>query len=151
MVSEVPSEIEGLSRAIPVGSPRQTRLQPQNRLCSNFQEAEFESESSLTRPNSYIFMNETSNVSDNKFYIYILYSKYDKGLYIGYTTDLKKRLIKHAKGRVRSTKLRAPFKLIHYEYFINIKDAKSREKFLKSGYGRKQLQEILKRTFEILV
>lgn len=92
-------------------------------------------------------MNETSDVSDNKFYIYILYSRYDKGLYIGYTTDLKNRLIEHAKGRVRSTKLRTPFKLIHYEYFTNIKDAKSREKYLKSGYGRKQLQEILKNTF----
>jgi hypothetical protein len=40
------------------------------------------------------------------------------------------------------------FLLIHYEYFIDKADAKAREEFLKSGYGRKQLNQILKRTFE---
>lgn len=89
---------------------------------------------------------ETSNVS--RFYVYILYSLKDHGLYIGYTTDLKKRLIQHSKNQVTSTKLRTPFKLIHYEYFIDIADTKAREEFLKSGYGRKQLNQILKRTFE---
>lgn len=92
-------------------------------------------------------MSETSDVSkSNKYYIYILYSLRDHGWYIGFTTDLKKRLIEHAKGEVSSTKLRAPFKLIHYEYFINKADAKAREKFLKSGFGRKQMKEALKRT-----
>ncbi|RJP47076.1 MAG: GIY-YIG nuclease family protein [Armatimonadetes bacterium] len=91
-------------------------------------------------------MSETSDVSDSKFYVYILQSLRDKGLYIGYTTDLKKRLVQHANGRVVSTKLRLPFKLIHYEYFVNSKDAKAREEYLKSGYGRKQLKEFLKNT-----
>ena len=90
-------------------------------------------------------MNETSDVS--RFYVYILLSLKDKGLYIGFTSDLKNRLKLHSKGKVHSTKLRKPFKLIHYEYFINKVDAKAREKFLKSGYGRKQLKQILKRTF----
>lgn len=90
---------------------------------------------------------ETSDVS-SKYYIYILYSLKDQGLYIGYTTDLKNRLTQHSKNQATSTKLRTPFKLIHYEYFIDKKDAKAREKYLKSGYGRKQLNQILKRTFE---
>jgi len=89
---------------------------------------------------------ETSDVS--RYYVYVLFSFKDKGLYIGYSTDLKKRLFQHAKNKVSSTKLRTPFKLIHYEYFIDIKDAKMREIFLKSGYGRKQLDQILKKTFE---
>ena len=93
-------------------------------------------------------MSETSDVSDSKFYIYILRSLRDKGLYIGYTSDLKNRLMLHASGKVPSTKLRTPFKLIHYEYFINSKDAKAREEFLKSGYGRKQLKEFLKNTLK---
>lgn len=91
-------------------------------------------------------MNETSDVSKNRFYVYILLSLQDKGLYIGFTTNLKSRLLKHAKGEVPSTKLRIPFSLIHYEYFIDKKDAQAREKFLKSGFGRKQLKEILKKT-----
>jgi putative endonuclease len=96
-------------------------------------------------------MNETSDVSAKKFYTYILYSLLDKGFYIGYTNNLKRRLIQHAKREVYSTKNRLPIKLIHYEYFINQTDAKAREVFLKSGYGRRQLKEILKNTLEDLV
>ncbi len=89
-------------------------------------------------------MNETSDVS--RYYVYILLSLKDGGLYIGFTADLKKRLKLHSKGKVLSTKLRLPFRLVHYEYFIIKADAKAREEFLKSGYGRKQLKDILKRT-----
>jgi len=92
-------------------------------------------------------MNETFDVSE-KYYVYILFSLKDKGLYIGFTTDLKKRLREHAKGQSTATKFRTPFKLLHYEYFIDKADAKAREEFLKSGYGREQLDQILKRTFE---
>lgn len=55
-------------------------------------------------------------------------------------------MIKHAKGEVTATKFRRPFKLIHYEYFINEADAKAREEFLKSGFGRKQTKQALKNT-----
>jgi putative endonuclease len=89
---------------------------------------------------------ETSDVS--RYYVYILFSLKDHGLYIGYTTDLKQRFITHFKGQSTATKNRRPFKLVHYEYFVNKTDAKAREEFLKSGYGRKQLDQILKRTFE---
>lgn len=78
-----------------------------------------------------------------KYYVYILQSLKDFGLYIGFTRDLRKRLSQHAKGQVISTRLRRPFKLIHYEFFINGIDAKSRERYLKSGYGREQLRSIL--------
>lgn len=90
-------------------------------------------------------MPETSDVS-KKFYVYLLFSLKDKGFYIGFTTNLKLRLIKHAKGEIRATKFRLPVKLIYYEYFINEIDGKAREEFLKSGFGRQQFKEILKRT-----
>jgi len=89
-------------------------------------------------------MNETSDVS--RFYVYILYSLKDSKLYIGFTNNLKKRLTEHANNKVEATKNRTLLKLIHYEYFINRVDAEAREKFLKSGYGRKQFKEILKQT-----
>lgn len=91
-------------------------------------------------------MSETFDVS-SKYYVYILWSYKDKRLYIGYTTDLKIRLAEHASGRVTATKLRTPLKLVHYEYFLNKADAKAREEFLKSGYGRKQMKDFLKNTF----
>jgi len=95
-------------------------------------------------------MNETSDVSlrHARFYVYILFSSKAKGFYIGFTNNLKTRLTQHAKGQVYSTKFRLPVRLIHYEYFIDEKDAKAREKFLKSGYGRKQFKEIVKNTIE---
>lgn len=96
---------------------------------------------------------ETSDVSSLKarYYAYILYSYKDKGLYIGFTTELKNRLIKHASGEVTSTRERRPLKLIHYEYFVNKVDAKAREEFLKSGYGREQMKQFLKRTLKDLL
>jgi putative endonuclease len=96
-------------------------------------------------------MEETSDVSNSKFYTYILYSLKDKGFYIGFTNNLKRRLTEHANSKVDATKNRIPLKLIHYEYFINRDDAEAREKFLKSGYGRKQFKEFLKDTLEPLV
>lgn len=94
-------------------------------------------------------MKETSDVS--RYYVYILYSLQDLGFYIGFTNNLKRRLIEHSRGQVIATKKRIPVKLVHHEYFINRNDAEAREKFLKSGYGRKQFKEILKNTLESLV
>ena len=95
-------------------------------------------------------MNETSDVSNKRYYVYILYSLHDKGFYIGFSTNLKLRLTKHASGEVTATKFRRPLRLIHYEYFINEEDAKAREEFMKSGFGRKQIKEALKRTLKEL-
>lgn len=116
------------------------------------QEDAFVSESRLTRQYLNNFM-ETSDVSysSERYYVYILFSLKDKGLYIGYTSDLKQRLMEHARARVTATKFRIPLKLIHYEYFIDRTDAKAREKFLKSGFGRQQFFQILKRTMNKIV
>jgi len=82
------------------------------------------------------------------FYIYILYSKKDKKLYTGFADDLRKRIIKHQKGFVKSTKDRRPLILIHYEAFINESDAKQREIFLKSGYGKREITLLLQNYFQ---
>lgn len=81
-----------------------------------------------------------------RFYVYTLLSLRDNNFYTGFTIDLKDRLSRHARGEVRSTANRRPLKLIHYEYFINEEDAKAREVFLKSGFGRNNLKKALKRT-----
>ncbi|OGZ61765.1 MAG: hypothetical protein A3H51_01785 [Candidatus Spechtbacteria bacterium RIFCSPLOWO2_02_FULL_38_8] len=84
------------------------------------------------------------------FYVYILFSQKDKKLYIGYTESLKDRLGQHFQGRVRTTQNRRLLNLVHYEAFTNKKDAKSREKFLKSGFGRSQLKKALRNRLEEL-
>jgi putative endonuclease len=80
-------------------------------------------------------------------YVYILRSEKDNGLYIGCTNDLKRRFAEHNDQKSLSTKNRAPFVLIHYEAFLLNSDARAREKYLKSGYGRQQLKSILRNTF----
>ena len=70
----------------------------------------------------------------------------DKKFYIGYSENLENRIKEHNKGKVTSTKYRRPLKLIYYEVFTVKNDAKSREIFIKSGFGRKQLRISLKRT-----
>lgn len=82
------------------------------------------------------------------FYVYILQSEKDRSLYIGYSPDLKKRLVKHNKKQVVSTKDKAPFKLIYYEAYLERKDATGRERFLKSGAGWRFIKKQLKHYFE---
>ncbi len=81
------------------------------------------------------------------YYVYVLQSQKDNNLYIGYTTDLKSRLSRHSNGFVVSTKHRRPLTLLFFEGFKNQTDALAREKYLKSGYGKKQLSLILKNSF----
>ena len=79
------------------------------------------------------------------YYIYVIQSKKDKQFYTGFTGDLKNRLREHNAGRVSSTKERGPFELIYYEASLNGQDALAREKYLKSGMGKRYLRNRLKR------
>ncbi len=67
-------------------------------------------------------------------YVYILKSPKSKWLYIGYTTDLEKRLKEHAAGTTYTTSRLGTTELAYYEAFIDESDAKNREKQLKD-YG----------------
>lgn len=89
-------------------------------------------------------------MTKGKYYVYVLFSLKDRKFYVGFTLDLKERFKKHHSGEVISTKHRRPLALIHYEYFIDKEDAKAREVFLKSGFGREQLRQALKRTLRNL-
>ena len=79
----------------------------------------------------------------NFYYVYVLRSLRDKGLYIGSTRDLRKRLRLHNNGAVRSTNPRRPFELIFYEAYRSEYDAKRREIYLKSTKGRTTLKTML--------
>lgn len=77
------------------------------------------------------------------YYVYILQSKSDMKMYVGCTSNLKKRFELHNSGEVLSTKHRRPFKLIYYEAFVDKQDTFKREQWLKTGWGRNQLNKIL--------
>ena len=69
-------------------------------------------------------------------YVYVLRSESDLCFYIGFSTDLKRRLSEHERGASFATKSRGPWKLIYYEAYMEREDAEGREKFLKGGAGR---------------
>ena len=79
------------------------------------------------------------------FYTYVLLSKRDGRLYTGSTKDLRKRFSEHNNGKVSSTKSRGPFELIYYEACLNEQDARAREKYLKTGMGKRYLKNRIKR------
>ncbi|MBI2012255.1 GIY-YIG nuclease family protein [Candidatus Daviesbacteria bacterium] len=76
-------------------------------------------------------------------YVYILRSMKDNGYYIGICKDIVKRLEKHNKGGVRSTKNRKPFKVIYSEEFDNYSLARIREKELKSYKGGNKFRSLI--------
>jgi putative endonuclease len=83
-------------------------------------------------------------------YTYILYSIKDKNLYIGSTSNLKRRFEEHSKGKVFATKSRLPLRLIFYEAFLETKDAIRREKYFKSNSGKRTLKLMLREYFKKL-
>ena len=78
-------------------------------------------------------------------YVYLLRSKKDGHWYTGSAIDLRKRFQDHQNDRVYTTKGRGPFELIYYEACLNEQDARQREKYLKSGMGKRYLKNRLKR------
>jgi len=63
---------------------------------------------------------------------------------IGSTQDLDQRLKEHNLGKSKFTSSGIPWELIYKESFPTNADARKREMFLKSGIGRKLLDQILK-------
>jgi len=87
-------------------------------------------------------------VAGQYFYTYILRSKRNNKLYIGFTSDLKIRLKEHNQGENKATKPNVPYELIFYCSFNNQKDAISCEKYFKTTAGWRRIKQMLKNTLE---
>ena len=75
--------------------------------------------------------------------VYVLLSLRDRQFYVGYTTDLGRRVAEHAQGRNTSTAPRRPLRLVHCEFYLSKRDAARREQYLKSTKGRRALRLML--------
>ena len=84
------------------------------------------------------------------YYVYILKNKQKDNLYIGYTSDLRRRLAEHKSKKVYTTKrLGGDVELVYYESYKNKEDAQDREKsFKKSGSVYNGLRKRIKRSIE---
>jgi len=77
------------------------------------------------------------------YYAYVLRSLIHGARYVGSTEDISKRLAEHNSGRCRYTSGHKPWRLVYKEKFALRSGAVKREKFLKSGQGRKYLDKII--------
>lgn len=83
------------------------------------------------------------------FYNYALLSKKDGRFYVGFTKNLQRRLDDHQRGEVPSTVGRGPLELIYYEVCLSQNDAISREKYFKTGYGKRFLRNRMRTYIEL--
>ena len=82
------------------------------------------------------------------YYVYIIQSKIKKSFYTGMTDDIDRRLTEH-NGRHKSTVTTlslSDYCLVFCQIVETRSEARSLEKFLKSGYGREIRGEIIEDT-----
>ena len=75
-------------------------------------------------------------------YVYVLKCN-NRDLYIGYSDNLKRRVIAHKLGKVSSTKGKRPIELVYYEAYRDKRDATKREYNLITGQQRELLRKRL--------
>ncbi len=68
--------------------------------------------------------------------VYILKSRQFDWYYVGMSTNPTNRLKVHNSGKVRSSKARRPYEIILSEEFDDLKSARLREKYYKTGFGK---------------
>jgi putative endonuclease len=93
------------------------------------------------------FAQDRANASDPRlpmptYHVYIVAS-ITKTLYIGVTNDLRRRVYQHKTGAMGGFTSRYNVnRLVHYEAFKDIRDARQREKQLKGWVRRRKIELI---------
>lgn len=84
------------------------------------------------------------------YQVYVIENSADSSWYIGFTTDVERRLEEHRQGIGGKHTRKSPgsWSLIYSESYLDKRDALQREKFLKSGSGRKYLRQQLRHYLE---
>jgi putative endonuclease len=77
------------------------------------------------------------------YYTYVIYSKTADQFYIGYTSNIEGRLVKHNYGATLSTKKGIPWEMKYFETFSTKKEAIVRERKLKKLKSRKYLEQLI--------
>jgi len=78
------------------------------------------------------------------YFVYVLKSSKDNKYYTGSTNNLDRRIEEHNSGKVTSTRNRKPFVLVYYEACLNEHDARVREQYLKTAWGKRYIKNRLK-------
>jgi len=80
------------------------------------------------------------------YYVYVIQSERDSSTYIGFTSNLEKRIKEHNQGKTRSIKSKIPFRLVYREEYESKTEARKREIRLKKNSYEKE--KLLKKIFD---
>ena len=77
------------------------------------------------------------------FYVYILYSSFKDKFYIGYTSNIEERLIRHNQKSKGFTGTTNDWKIVYSELHSTKLEALTREKQIKSWKSRSKIQALI--------
>ena len=76
----------------------------------------------------------------SQYFVYVLRNRDDR-LYIGFTTELERRVRQHIEGKSGWTQGRGPWELVYHEVYNTRAEAIKRERNLKSGRPNMDLRK----------
>ena len=76
-------------------------------------------------------------------FVYVIQSDLDGTRYVGLTNNLDRRLKEHNQGKMKYTKAFRPWVIVYHETLPDYPQARKREKYFKSGGGRRWLEHFL--------
>ena len=79
------------------------------------------------------------------YYLYVLENKTGSH-YVGYTSDLHKRISGHNSSKSRWTRKKGPWRLVYKEEYRTKKEAFLRERQIKSYKGGEAFQKLLNKS-----
>lgn len=75
-------------------------------------------------------------------FVYILKSLSADKSYVGISGDVERRLAEHNSGKSYYTKRHLPWKVVYTEKFDSVREAREKEKWLKTTSGRRFLKKV---------
>jgi len=76
------------------------------------------------------------------FTVYVIHGDCGR-VYKGVTSDIEKRMKDHRAGGTKTTSTMQNLKIVYTESYKSFEEARNREKYLKTGAGRRFLKGIL--------
>ncbi len=77
------------------------------------------------------------------FFVYILFSPHKDKFYIGFTSDLENRIIRHNQKSKGFTGTTNDWSIVYTETYSSKEEAVNRELQIKSWKSRKKIQELI--------
>lgn len=78
------------------------------------------------------------------YYLYILKNPITDRYYIGSTNNIERRLKEHISGKTRTTRILQTYTLVYKEGYNSEKEAREREKKLKSYKSKKYIEWLIR-------